>query len=301
MAAVKSNFSVVGIGEVLWDLLPAGKKLGGAPANFAYHAQNLGAAGSVVSAVGDDALGEELLLHLSSIGLTHDYISVEKKYPTGTVDVKLGSDGSPQYVIHTNVAWDFLPFNEKLRRLASGASAVCFGTLAQRSEAARKAIQAFLRATPTNCLRIFDINLRQRFYDAGIIRNTLRFANCLKLNQDELPEVADMLALSGSEDKILRTLIEQFDLLIIALTKGENGSRLFSKKYDSFLKTPEVEVVDSVGAGDAFTAALAMGLLQRLPVEVIHRNATRLAAFVCTQNGAMPVFTEELRMELLNI
>jgi len=298
MNKVNRKFKVVGMGEILWDLLPGGKQLGGAPANFAYHARLLGANGYVVSAVGNDPLGNEIMDTIRKIDLTGEFVEIDQDHPTGTVQVILDTKGHPDYVIHTDVAWDFIPFSGKLDALAKETSAVCFGSLAQRSITSGNTILSFLKATSETCLKIFDINLRQRFYNEKIIKNSLKISNCLKLNEEELPQVAKMCSVNGVEDDILKYLLKEYELDLIALTKGEKGSRLFCADYDRFMASPSVEVADTVGAGDSFTAALALGLLQKLPYETIHRNATTLAAYVCTQKGATPNLTGRIRKEL---
>ncbi len=300
MAKINNQFIIVGIGEILWDIFPEGKKLGGAPANFAYHAQELGARSFVVSAVGDDELGKELFEQLEYIGLSKKYIAVLKQHPTGTVTVKLDFHGNPEFTIHENVAWDYIPYSSKLEKLAKTADAVCFGTLAQRSEVSRQTLRSFLKSTTRNCLRIYDINIRQNFYSVDIIRESLLLSHCLKLNEKELPIVAEMFSLRGSEDEILKTLIREFNLKIVTLTKGEKGSKLVTADEYSILESSQVNVEDTVGAGDSFTAALAVGLLKNLPLKIIHRNANILASYVCSQKGATPFIPEELKSEILS-
>ncbi len=296
----KSNrkFKVVGMGEILWDLLPGGKQLGGAPANFAYHAQMLGATGYVVSAVGNDSPGNEILDTIRKIDLTGEYIEIDQDHPTGTVQVILDAKGQPDYIIHTDVAWDYIPFSGKLYDLARKTSAVCFGSLAQRSMTSYNTIISFLEATSETCIKIFDINLRQLFYNDKIIKKSLKLSNCLKLNEDELPIVAKMCSMNGDEEAILKYLLNNYKLDLIALTKGEKGSRLYSSDYDNIIISPSVKIADTVGAGDSFTAALAMGLLQKLPYEKSHQNATNLAAYVCTQKGATPPYSGKIKREL---
>jgi len=279
---------VIGLGEVLWDLLPAGKQFGGAPANFAYHARVLGAEAVVVSCVGDDPLGQEILQRLDALGLGRQYVAVDREHPTGTVSVELEDEGKPRYVIHENVAWDFLPAMPGLAELAARAAAVCFGSLAQRSPASRKAIRDFLGATQEGCLRIFDVNLRQHFYDAPTIRRSLEAANVLKLNDDELPVVARLLSIRGGSPEIVAALRDRFDLQWVALTQGNQGSVLVGPEGRSEHGGIPTKVVDTVGAGDAFTAVLAMGLLRGLDLDVINEHANRVAAYVCSQPGATP-------------
>jgi len=217
---------VIGLGEVLWDMLPDGKQFGGAPANFAYHAKALGADSHVVSCVGDDDLGREILDRLDGLQLSRDDVALTNLHPTGTVSVELDADGKPDYVIHEPVAWDVIPWSDRLTTLAGQADAVCFGSLAQRSAVSRQTICDFLAATPDECLRIFDINLRQHYYGGQIITSSLQTANVLKLNDEELPEIARLLSIPGDEKDVLRTLREQFDLTLIAMTKGDRGSLL---------------------------------------------------------------------------
>ncbi len=286
---------VVGLGEVLWDLLPGGKQFGGAPANFAYHAQALGARAYVVSCVGADALGEEILGRLDALALSRDCVAVDAAHPTGTVSVELDAGGRPTYVIHENVAWDFLRPGPAMLSLAKAADAVCFGSLAQRSAVSRATIRDFLAATGKNCLRIFDINLRQHYFDAGIIAASLSRATVLKLNDEELPVVAELLSISGAEEEMLGTLCRRFDLRLIALTKGAQGSLLFSPAGSSAQPGLAVEVADTVGAGDAFTAALGMGMLAGLRLDVINAHANRVARYVCSQRGATPPMSADLR------
>jgi fructokinase len=289
-------FRVAGLGEVLWDLLPGGKQLGGAPANFAFHAQALGVESAIVSAVGTDGLGRELLETLASRGLSDEHIAVEDSLPTGTVDVRLDSQGKPEFLIHEEVAWDKIRLTETLQHLARGLSVVCFGTLAQRSPISRTTIRDMLRSTPPSCIRVFDVNLRQKFYTPAIVQESLGLSSCLKLNEDELPEVARLCSLRGTEREILRGLLDRFNLEMIALTRGEKGSLLFTKTESTEIEPPGIEVADTVGAGDAFTAALAVGMLRNLPIEVINRRAAALAGYVCTREGAMPEIPEDLRL-----
>ena len=279
---------IVGLGEILWDLLPGGKQLGGAPANFAYHAMALGAESHPVSAVGDDGPGAEILARLGDAGLDTRTVAVLPGRPTGTVTVKLDAGGIPDFTIHEGVAWDHIPFSPGLKNLAAETDAVCFGTLAQRSDTSRTTIRRFLECTQPDCLRICDVNLRQKFYSRGIIHESLVLSDVLKLNDQELPVLAKLLSMKGTESAIIAELFSVYELDLVALTLGEKGSRLFRRDDESFLEAPKVRVADTVGAGDAFTAALAVGLLTGLPLRTLHENATRLAAFVCTQRGAMP-------------
>jgi fructokinase len=280
--------TAVGLGEVLWDLLPSGKQLGGAPANFAYHAQAVGGRSSVVSAVGEDELGREIISRLSDLRLDVSSIAVDPNHPTGTVSVTLDAAGVPSYIIHTDVAWDHISQTPALDHLARRTDAVCFGTLAQRSEQSRRTIHAFLCVTRPECLRIFDINLRQRFYDELIIQSSLDLASILKINDEELPIVADLLALPRHESECIPVLLERFELTLIALTRGGRGASLYTHDEAAHHDGYPTTVIDTVGAGDAFTAALAIGLLKHQPLAVINDRANRLAAYVCSQPGATP-------------
>lgn len=284
---MKKEYIIIGLGEVLWDMLPTGKQLGGAPANFAYHAQQLtGGKGYVISAVGRDELGEEITEQIANKGLNSLIAEVEQ--PTGTVEVNLSGNGIPTYTIHKDVAWDNIPVTDKMLSVAQQADAICFGSLAQRSQVSQKNIYALLKAVSEKALKVFDINLRQHYYSQQVIQESLAYANILKLNEDEITVFADMFALKGSEKEVCFQVIQTFDLKLLVLTKGENGSCLFRDKEVSYLPTPKVEVVDTVGAGDAFTAAVVAGVLKKEPLKEIHQKAVELAAFVCTQKGAMP-------------
>lgn len=293
---------VVGLGEVLWDILPAGKQLGGAPANFAYHARAQGATGVVVSRVGDDALGREILARLDALGLDLRHVSVDARHPTGTVNVRLDAGGVPQYVIHESAAWDYLATGGALRELAGATDAVCFGTLAQRSAVSRGAVRDFLRATGPDCLRVFDINLRQSYYDRTVVHESLLLSDVLKLNEDEVHVLADRLELVGARevgdvDGVVAALLDRYPLRLVALTRGGAGSLLCARdgRRSDHQGFPVANVADTVGAGDAFTAAMVMGLLRGDDLDRINAHANRLAAYVCSQHGATPAIPEELR------
>ena len=283
----------IGVGEVLWDLLPSGKQLGGAPANFAYHAHALGAEALVVSRVGNDALGREIFDRLRGLGLRTDGLSVDPAAPTGTVSVALDAQGVPNFTIHENVAWDLLEAASAGEREATRANVICFGTLGQRHAAARAAIRAVLRSSPASALRIFDINLRQRFYSREVVDESLRLANVLKLNDTELPVVAGLLDLAGDERAQLEQLSARYGLRAIALTKGAQGSLLLAGGRFVSRPAAKIKVADTIGAGDAYTAALALGLLAGHEPERIVERAHRVAEFVCTQPGATPALPPE--------
>lgn len=274
---------VVGIGELLWDIYPGGRRLGGAPANFAYHASRLGCAGSVVSRVGDDALGREALEGLAAQGVDGGPVQVDPALPTGTVTVALDPHGHPTYAIHPDVAWDALAWTPGIAQVAAGAAAICFGTLASRGPRTLDTVRRFLAAASPGCLRIFDVNLRQDYHSPERVRAFLGLCDVLKLNEDELPLVADMCGAGGAEG-----LRRRYGLKLVALTLGSRGSELHAGGAPLVEPGAKVEVVDTVGAGDAFTAALAAGLVQGLPLPAVHRRAARLSAYVCTQPGAMP-------------
>lgn len=284
----------VGLGEILWDLLPEGRRLGGAPTNFAYHAHCLGAQGYVISSVGQDKLGDEIIECVDKLGINKDYISFDHGHPTGTVTVELNKDGQPDYIIHENVAWDFIPAGTKLLEFASKVDTVCFGSLGQRSQTSRNTIREFLSSTKEDCIRVFDINIRQHYYSKEIIDLMLGFADVFKVNEQELPVTAELLEISGNEDQILEQLMNKYKLNLIVLTKGVNGSVLFGNGQRSQLDVEEIQVADTVGAGDAFTAAVVMGLLHGNPIEEIHAHANRLAGFVCSQNGGTPELPDEI-------
>jgi fructokinase len=284
----------IGLGEILWDLLPTGKQLGGAPANFAYHAKALGSRAGVVSAVGDDPLGQEILTRLRDLDLDTAAVAVDHDHPTGTVSVHLDPAGIPSYIIHPEVAWDFIPATDAVDALARSASATCFGSLAQRNDVSRQTIHSFLDSTPKASLRIFDINVRQTYYTPGIVTASLDLANVLKINDQELPMIAELLDLPVEEGDTISTLLEQFNLRLIALTRGPRGSSLYTPEESSHHDGFPVEIVDTVGAGDAFTAALATGLLKREPLHRINEFANRLASYVCSQPGATPAVPSDL-------
>jgi fructokinase len=293
--ASNSKPLVIGAGELLWDLLPSGKQPGGAPANFAFHARELGADALVLSRVGNDPLGRELVGHLARLGLRTDGISVDPTVPTGTVAVSLDPHGKPTFTIQEPSAWDFIQTQKEMLKDAARADAVCFGSLAQRHPTACAAITAVIEATPPSALRIFDVNLRQHYWSPELIRRSLGLANVLKLNDEELPRVADALGVTGDESTILRKIADRFELRAVALTKGADGSILLAGKTVVSRGVPSQAVVDTVGAGDAFTAALAMGLLRGCDVAKIHRIASEVASYVCSCPGATPALPGHLR------
>ncbi|MGL4852730.1 MAG: carbohydrate kinase family protein [Phocaeicola sp.] len=288
---------VVGMGEALWDMLPDGKKIGGAPANFAYHVSQFGLDSRVVSAVGRDESGSEILDVFAQKKLSCHIARVE--YPTGSVQVTLDPQGVPCYEIKEGVAWDNIPFTPELKELALSADAVCFGSLAQRSIGSRTTIEQFLDTMPTKAdtLKIFDINLRQGFYTKDIICDSMKRCNVLKINDEELVAISRMFGYPGIDlqDKCW-ILLAKYNLKMLILTCGTNGSYVFTPGAFSFQETPKVTVADTVGAGDSFTAAFTSALFHGKSVPEAHRLAVETSAFVCTQHGAMP----ELPAELIN-
>lgn len=288
--------SVIGIGEALWDVLPEGKKLGGAPANFAYHVSQFGLKSCAVSAVGDDELGHEIFSQLDQRHM--NYIIEKVDYPTGTVDVTLDANGIPCYEIREGVAWDNIPFTPQLEAAAKECTAVCFGSLAQRSEVSRQTIYRFLDEMPKEegRYRIFDINLRQGFYSKEIISESISRCNILKINDEELVTVSRLFGYPGIDlQNKCWLLLGKYNLQMLILTCGVNGSYVFTPGEVSFIETPKVDVADTVGAGDSFTAAFVASILEGKTVREAHERAVRVSAYVCTQNGAMPVLPEEVK------
>ena len=322
------NFNVVGVGEVLWDLLLTGPQMGGAPANFAYHAHALGARSQVITRIGNDDLGREIIHRFHEIGLPENAVQVDDAAPTGTAKVSLTGDGLAHFTIQEDVAWDYLAATPDALPVARLADAFCFGSLAQRSETSRNTIQQLVAAAPTHALRVFDINLRQHYYSRDVIEQSLHVANVLKLNDEELPTLAAMFNLAGSTgdnscsaDTLVRAkdgfaantrtgvsaphkiepqlerLAQTFGLQVVALTRGANGSLLYQQKDGierwSDCASRPVQVVDTVGAGDSFTAALVLGLLQNMDLDEINSIANEVARYVCSQPGATPPMPQE--------
>lgn len=288
------NNLVIGMGESLWDVLPSGKKIGGAPANFAFHVSQFGLTSCVVSAIGDDALGNEIIENFTSKGL-NQYIE-KVPYPTGTVQVEIDQAGIPQYDIKENVAWDNIPYSPQLEAIAKKTKAVCFGSLAQRNIVSRTTINKFLDAMPQNddTLTVFDVNLRQGFYNKEILCNSMQKCNILKINDEELVTISRMFGYPGIDlqDKCW-ILLGKYNLKMLILTCGINGSYVFTPGNISFYPTPKVEVADTVGAGDSFTAAFIASILKGKEIPEAHRIAVETSAFVCTKKGAMPILPEE--------
>lgn len=277
--------TIVGIGEILWDMLPSGKALGGAPANFAYHAGRLGEEGWAVSAVGDDALGREILELVASKGL-RNLIAVTDK-PTGTVQVELDDRGVPAYNIMEDVAWDNIPFTPEMEELAKRADAVCFGSLVQRMNS-RPSVMRFIRAMRPDALKVFDINLRQHYYSREVLEESLRLADILKINDEEIGIVAGMFGLGGDDREACRALIKAFGLKLVILTLGPDGSEVITTDEVIPQGVEDVEIVDTVGAGDSFTAAFVVAYLRGDSLAEAQRLASETASYVCSRKGAMP-------------
>ena len=285
---------IIGLGEALWDMLPEGKKLGGAPANFAYHAGQFGLQTLAISALGEDKLAEETIEALEQNGL--NYLMPRVPYATGTVQVTLTGNGIPTYDIKENVAWDSIPFTDEVKAAAQQCRAVCWGSLAQRNIVSRQTIQQFLDATPEDCLKICDIHLRQQFYTKEVLIDSFRRCNILKINDEELIVVSRLFGYKDLDERtVCEQIVKEYDLQMLVLTCGTNGSYVFTKDGDmSFQPTPKVEVADTVGAGDSFTGSFCAAILNGKPISEAHRIAVEVSAYVCTQNGAMPKYPTEL-------
>ncbi|MBR5736361.1 MAG: carbohydrate kinase [Bacteroidales bacterium] len=283
---MKEDRPIVGLGEILFDLLPSGAQLGGAPANFAYHVCRLGGRGVAVSAIGKDSLGEEVKAILASKKL--EAVLPEVDYPTGVVKVALDERGVPEYTIIEDVAWDNVPYTAEMKTLASQAAAVCFGTLAQRNPVTRATVMQFISDMPEDSLKVYDINLRQHFYSREIIEESLKVADILKINDEEIAIVGEMFGMEGEYEAICRIFIECYGLRLVILTKGAEGSEVITMEETYSLACPEVEIADTVGAGDSFTAAFVYAYLRGDSLADCHSLANRISAFVCSRSGAMP-------------
>ena len=278
---------ILGIGELVWDMFPSGKQLGGAPVNFAYFAKELGAEAYPVAALGSDELGDEAMEVVRPSGLKLDFIQ-RNSLPTSRVLVTTDEEGVPQYEIVENVAWDAMECTPEILDLASQADVICWGSLAQRSRKSRESILAMVDAARENCLRVFDINLRQKFYSKEVIEESLKRADILKLNEDELPVVSKIFAVEGSEADQIAYIIKRFSLRSIIYTQGAVCSEVYDASgLVSRMDTPKVKVADTVGAGDSFTATYVTSILLGKTPAQAHELAVKVAAFVCTQNGAI--------------
>lgn len=288
---------IVGLGEILWDVLPEGKKLGGAPANFAYHASQFGMNGLAVSAIGRDSLGDEILDQLSGKNLHYQLEKVE--FPTGTVQVTLDKNGIPNYDICQGVAYDNIPWTPDMEAIAKETQAVCFGTLAQRDAVSRSTILQFLDTMPVDSVKIYDINLRQHWYSKEIIEDSLQRSTILKINDEELVVVREMMGQQALDTvEFCRYLLDTYALKLVILTCGVEGSYVVTANECLFQGTPKVEVADTVGAGDSFTSAFCVAYLKQLPLAQAHKLAVDVSAYVCTQSGAMPELPAELKAQI---
>ncbi|WP_311415591.1 carbohydrate kinase family protein [Hoylesella shahii] len=278
---------IVGLGEALWDVLPEGKKIGGAPANFAYHVAQYGLDTLAISALGNDALGDEIKQKFAEKNL--NVMMTRVPFPTGTVQVELDAQGVPTYDIKEDVAWDNIPFTPELEEVARNCRAVCWGSLAQRNDVSRKTIAKFLKATPKDCMKIFDINLRQNFYTEGLLLESFKQCNILKINDEELVTIGRLFGYPGLDmTNKCWLILGKYNLDALILTCGVNGSYVFTHGAMSYLETPKVNIADTVGAGDSFTGSFCAAYLSGLPISEAHRLAVETSAYVCTQNGAMP-------------
>lgn len=282
---------VVGVGELLWDIFPTGKRAGGAPVNFVYHATQLGAEGYAISAVGKDELGAEIIEELNKNNI--DYCIDFLTYPTGTVNIKL-NDGLPSYTIVENVAWDHIPLTEKSIDLVKKADAVCYGTLSLRNEDSRKTIINILSYAPKESLRFYDINLRQHYYSKELIEELLELANVFKINDEELIVLKDLFNLKDNDENVCKYFLDKYNLKYLILTAGDKYSVVYSQKECSRIETPKVKVADTVGAGDAFSGAFVQGILSGKSLKEAHKQAVEISAFVCTQTGAWPKYNQNL-------
>jgi fructokinase len=292
---------MIGLGEVLWDVLPSGKVLGGAPANFAYMASVLGEQGIVASRVGNDDLGREACRVMQELGLSTAYVQHDERHETGTATVSIDVAGQPNFTIKNSVAWDFLDWSTQWEQLAMRADVVCFGSLAQRSEKSAATIERFLKNTPKKSLRIRDVNMRESFYSPGLLRTSFQYADIVKLNDQELLQVAYLFKLGiGSHEMLAQRLLRLCDLRLVCITCGSRGSLLVTSGETVAHRGFRVTVADAVGAGDAFTACLAHHYLHGHSLQDINESANRFASWVATQRGAMPPISTEKLQSIMN-
>lgn len=296
-----SNLTMVGLGEILWDILPAGKQLGGAPANFAYHCASLGARGVPVSRIGDDEPGREAIEACERLGLDAGHIQKDDEHPTGTVEVSVDGDGLPAYTIVEGVAWDYIRWEPELRALAKHADVICFGSLAQRSKVSRETIWRFLECAGNNSKIVFDVNLRGDFYNAEIISRSMNLANVVKLNSDELDSVMELVNPGDKAGSwVSRDLLEAYNLELLCVTRGERGCIMMRGREVVEHPGYAVEVKDTVGAGDAFTAAMMTLYLKGSELQEIANGANRLGSYVAGQNGGTPAIEDGVREQVLS-
>jgi fructokinase len=299
---MKKIFKVIGVGEILWDVFPNGKKLGGAPANFAYHISALGHNGIILSRIGNDNNGKEIIKHLKGLGLATKYIQIDNNKATGVVEVKIDNKNQPNYIIKENVAWDFMQWSEKFNLLIKTTDAICYGTLAQRDEVSKKTIVSLLEKMNKNTVKVYDINLRQSFFSKTIIDDALKLSDILKLNSDEINVLRELLNISikYNEKDICKFLLDSYNLNLICLTKGEEGSILIDKQNYYHSPSYPYEVADRVGAGDAFAAAAVVNYLKGNPIDAISIQANKLASWVTSKSGGTPVYDSSIR-EIMNL
>ncbi|MFV0626120.1 MAG: carbohydrate kinase family protein [Alphaproteobacteria bacterium] len=283
---------VVGMGELLWDIFLTGKKAGGAPINFVYHASQLGAKGYAISAIGSDALGEEIVSELHKNKILAFLEKVD--FPTGTVNVKLDSKGMPTYEIVEDVAWDYIPLTDKAIEIVQRADAICYGTLALRNDFSRKTILTLLSFASEKAYKYFDINLRLNYYSKELIHELLSYSNVFKINDEEMVVVKKLFGLEGTDEEICKYFIEKYKLKFLLFTAGEKYSIVYSGKEKSYLETPKVKVVDTVGAGDAFSGAFLCAIIKGMSIEKAHEYAVKVSAFVCTKQGAWPTYDRDV-------
>ena len=285
----KKKYAVGGLGEVLWDIFPETNKLGGAPANFAAHAQQLGANSFLLSAVGKDLLGKKTIANLLLLKVNTSGIQVKEDFATGRVNVRLDQMGNPSYDIQENVAWDHIEFDTNINNIVQGLDAICFGTLAQRNSIAKKSILKMIKSTTHNCLKVFDVNFRQDFYTSKMVEQSLDLANAVKMNEDEFSIIATMISLPKNHEKGLQLLIRKFNLNFGIITLGKNGSVMASlDHFYRYSSKNTAKVKSTVGAGDAFTAAAVMGWLDKKPLKHVIKEASNLATYVCCYFEAVP-------------
>ena len=293
-------YTILGIGELLWDMLPEGARLGGAPANYGVMAGRLGDRAAILSRIGRDALGDDALHLLKDFPVDCGELQIDAEQPTGTVTVKL-EDGQPSYTIHEPAAWDFFEPTEAWLGEAARADAVCFGSLAQRGERSRRTIHALVRATRPECWKIFDVNLRAPFYSAEIVRESLQLASVMKMNDAEAPLVLNLLGLGAAASlrESAERLLAEFDgLALVAITRGGEGSLLVGRSEWHEHPGISTRVADTIGAGDAFTAAMTHYLLRGAPLATLNEAGNRWGSFVASQAGAMPEIGSEVLRRL---
>jgi fructokinase len=301
IAATNERFTVVGLGEMLWDLLPSGKQLGGAPANFAYMTALLGDHALVASRVGKDRLGNAAARRLTRLGLPATFLQVDADRPTGTVNVTVDAQGQPKFEIMEKVAWDFFEWTPQWRELAAKTDAVCFGSLAQRSAQSRATILAFLEAVRPGTLRIFDVNLRQAFFNKDVLSESASRADIMKLNDDEIMRVTQLLGGAAHDQQgAAQWILKTYGLKLVCVTRGGQGSLLVTAKATDEHPGHPVKVQDTVGAGDAFTAALVHKYLRKAPLRAMNAAANQLGSWVASQVGATPPADPKVILEFHN-